>query len=971
MPRKIYFLGWDEPAADKVSRHILGDRKKSGPTDLGDVLIISPTLNAGRRLREVMTLDCAGLGSVLLSVSIVTPHHFFSLDIPDMKIAGGTMSRLIWTRTLGSVNVTEYRHLFPGSTIRGDTDKFVWALNTGEILERLRQELADGGYSIGNVLEKHGENLEERDRWENLAALEKLYLAELKKAGFEDSCTAKINRALSPEVDPAVRRIIVAGVPDPSMLAVRALEKLSAGREIEILVYAPESQRDNFDEWGRPIPEKWSKMNVDIPAFSSNVFMEISPADQSTRVREILAAEKSFGPLDIVVGVPDTTTKNFLQKDLQTLNLPAFDPSDIVFSSHSLGRLVECAVNLLQSPVYETVAALIRHPDFLLYLEKKLNTTGNDLLSQLDQFQNFYLPPNFRRMLEHFAGNPKGTHDRHYDFTVLGAALKVVSDHIGAFGKDSFENTWRAFLKAVYEDRRVGSETAADREFTAAAGVLEETLREFRDLPEDGREFDNTRLSTVFLRRLGEQQFHRERTNEIVDLQGWLELPWSDAPCLLVTGMNEEFVPGGSMSDAFLPDSLREKLGMRSDLARFGRDVYLMQALIEPRRKKGRTCFMAGKCSMNGDPLKPSRLLFRCPDDQLPQRAKMFFDKKKNVLPHPPAELIFKLNPARAGRSDLIITDRQINVTALAGYLQCPFRFYLSQVLGMEELRDDKMGLDSLDFGSIVHAVLEEMGRHQELWACEDSSELGKALEVLARKYTAARYGLPLPLAVQLSLESAVQRMNAAARHQVELVREGWRIIAVEQKKAKFKYRGFEITGKIDRVDRNEKDGRIRIIDYKTSDKAEAPWEAHMKRRDGSAAEYNRFLLQTKRGTSEYKWVNLQLPAYHLIYTEKEKFESNIELAYFNLPKAVSATGISTWVGFGPGAMESALICLNGVLDGIGSGVFWPPSETVKYEDFERLFIHEPEDNFELKDFKQGVAPGGGMSHPRKRDSRK
>ena len=45
-----------------------------------------------------------------------------------------------------------------------------------------------------------------------------------------------------------------------------------------------------------------------------------------------------------------------------------------------------------------------------------------------------------------------------------------------------------------------------------------------------------------------------------IELRGWLELPWDDAPALVVTGMNEGMVPASGGSDLFLPDTLRRRL---------------------------------------------------------------------------------------------------------------------------------------------------------------------------------------------------------------------------------------------------------------------------------------------------------------------------------------------------------------------------------------------------------------------------
>ena len=685
MLRTIHYLGWDGPAVEKAAAYLIGNPEGHAPVDLHGTIIMAPTLQAGRRLHEVMTLRCSRRNTVMLSAMIVTPNHFFSTGTSGPKTASPALAKIIWTRVLSSADLAGYKHLFPGRSIRGDQDKFIWSLNTAEIIDGLRQELADGGYTIRSVIEKHGNDLEELDRWNDLAKLERLYLDKLEALKLEDACMAKMRRAFVPEVDSSVKRIAVVAVPDPSLLAIRSLEKLSETIPVEVLVYAPEEMKDDFDGWGRPIPEKWAKMNVDIPDWARNVCVESSPSAQSNRVKEEIESDSTFGPLDITIGVPDISVVPFLKNDLLSLGMPAFDPSDIAFETHTLGRLIEYVVAMLQGPSYESTASLMRHPAYLRYLGEKHDIKALELLTQLDNFQNFCLPPTFERMLEPFKKNPKGTHNHHYDFTLLGKALTVIKGHIAAFGKETFEDAWRTFFKDVYSTHTIDESIIDDRDFENAAAVVEDTLRELRDIPESMSALGSTQISAVFMRRLRERSFHRERTDEVVDLQGWLELPWSDAPFMLVTGMNEEFVPGGSLSDAFLPDSLRVKLDLRHDLARFGRDVYLMRCIIESRRRNGRTCLIAGKTGMTGDPLKPSRLMFRCENKELPQRAELFFNERRDETSRPGTEVLFKLDPAVAAEGEEPSDRKRISVTAFSDYLACPFRFYLGNVLGMAE----------------------------------------------------------------------------------------------------------------------------------------------------------------------------------------------------------------------------------------------------------------------------------------------
>jgi len=958
MQIKRHFLGWDGPIVEKVSSWLLGEKAVAGTVDFHDMLVVVPTLQAGRRLREVLARHCHERQSVLLSAAIVTPHYFFSRYQPGLKVANPVLIRAAWTEVLERADLSQFSVFFPQAQRPEAIDRFHWALTNGEIIERLRQELADGGYSIPDVIGRHGKELQELERWKDLAGLENIYLQKISALGFSDSCRVKISMAGKPDIEPGIRRIVVAGVPDPALLAVRALQNLARNHSVDILIHAPQVMAESFDDWGRPVAGAWAGAEVEIPGWENNVFLEASPDTQGKKVAEILSGlAAEYGPADIGIGVPDPAVIPFLEKELRAIHLPAFDPSDAPFREHALGRLVDSMSNLLLAHVYAHVADLLRHPDFLGYLEASCMVEPCSLLSRLDEFQNHYLPVNLASMLAPFAASEKGSSGSYDDFTVLGKALKIIKGHVDTFEGKPLEEAWRSFLQSVYGDRLISQDVAGDREFQQAAGIIEDTFRELRQVPEGKLGLDKSRGHKIFSRRLQEKAYSRERDVEILDLQGWLELPWTDTPVLVVTGLNEEFVPGGSISDVFLPDSLRKILKLRDDLSRFGRDVYLLKALVESRRQGGRLCIIVGKHTLSGDPLRPSRLLFRCRDKELPARARQLFQPIERAEHIRAAETIFQLKPAAAEKDTRILGEKVISVTAFSDYLACPFQFYLKHILKMETLSDDKNELDALDFGSLVHEVLQAMGADKSLWACPDAGRLGMRLADLADRFAAARYGKIIPPAAIFALSSARARLQALARRQVEIAGAGWEIIAVEQKKS-IARKGFTIKGKIDRIDRQKDSGKIRIIDYKTSDKAEPPPAQHLAPRREGAADYNRLAVPGRAGkkgnvkAAEKKWINLQLPLYRLLYDESRGPDDDIELAYFILAKAVSETGLSPWDDFTKDTLDSAIRCMEGVLDDISRRVFWPPAARVKYDDdFKMLFLDSPGKTFDITGF--------------------
>ncbi len=72
-----------------------------------------------------------------------------------------------------------------------------------------------------------------------------------------------------------------------------------------------------------------------------------------------------------------------------------------------------------------------------------------------------------------------------------------------------------------------------------------------------------------------------------------------------------------------------------------------------------------------------------------------------------------------------------------------------------------------------------------------------------------------------------------------------------------------------------------------------------------------------------------------------------IELCYFNLPKAVSSTGIKSWEGFDESLAGSALKTAEEIIHRIKDGIFWPPADSITYDDFESLHNKDIKDYFD------------------------
>lgn len=944
-----HFLDWDEPLCRKVCKHLFPDGIPATP-DLGSLLIIVPTRQAGRRLREAVTLHCAraGRNAPVLGQRVVPPTFFLQAQ-GSVAEASPSLVKTTWTGLLLRAELSDLTGLFPTGLPGRDN---VWALRVGETIQALRESLAEGGYSIADALEKHGDKIEEQDRWQDLARLEALYLDALAKLGHEDPCVRKIRLSSAPELPEGVRRIVVAAVPDPTLLLTRALERLAKNVEVDILVYAPPALSDHFDPWGRPVPAHWAQALIPVPDPAADILLAASPADQARKTVETLAAgigSLLLGPADAGIGVPDSAVVPFLQADLAERGIQTFDPAGKSVIDTPLGRLLGLLRDLRAGDSYAAFAALLRHPDVLHYLADAHGFPPFDVLRELDDYQQRRLPTAWRC-------DEAGT-DRQSPcpFPALSAAIAGLVAPL--YSSDPLPAALRGVLAELYSRRTLSSNRPEDREFADIAGAVDAALHEINDALRGENAADNAAAFDLLLRRLESDTYEPDRPADAVDLEGWLELPWNDAPLLVVTGMNEGFVPDTRIGDIFLPDRLRRDLGLRDDSARFARDVYLAQSLLEWRRApraKGRAVFIAGRAGVEGDPLRPSRLLFRCPDSELADRAAILFAEPREKRETVPLKIGLRLNPAPP--EDLPaarLPMSSLRVTAFRAYLECPFRFYLRHVLGMESLDPGKTAMDEMDFGILVHDALRAMAADPEMRVCRDPDVLAEFLRRQAAASARRKYGAALPLLIQLQVEAAQQRLTAAAGEQAGLAAEGWEILHHEIG-YEIELDGMRVKGTVDRIDRNISTGQLRILDYKTSDKADSAAKAHLRGLRAETPAYAKVTMPgTKKGSSAEKaWKDLQLPLYRFMVLGRPEFAGQpCEIGYFNLPKTLADTGLELWTGFTDELAAAADKCARGVIADIRACRFWPPSERVAYDDFEALFPAAAEECFDPPEF--------------------
>lgn len=880
---------------------LAGDWSGTGPLDLSRLLVVVPTRQSGRRLREALAEHAAARGQAAFPPRVVTPESLLNLG-PAAGVASRLESLLAWVGVFRELPLDEFREVFP---VDPPARNFSWALRLARQFARVQAMLAEGGLRMADVTAHAGADFPEAARWDQLGELEARHAGALAARGLRDAQAAKIAAAAAPAVPEGIGRIVILGTPDPLPLALVALAALAVMLPTDVVVYAPAGEAGAFDGWGRPVAEVWTGRTLELADFEQRVAL---CADPEAQVERIVALARGYPAPEtmLAVGIADPEVLPLLENELLRADVPAFNPEGRPRLRSGLHALLTTLAEFAREPSFDTTAALLRCPDILAWLETRAGEafSSADLLIEIDHLRARHLPATLEAARRQVAAFPSAAQ-----------ALSALAELRDVLTTGDFPANAAAALTTIFRERKFEADSPPAEAALAWTETLRETTRVWSAAGASGSLVDGWELA---LGEYAEQVSPTERPAGALDLLGWLELLWEDAPHLVVAGFNDGCVPDAVVGDAFLPEGLRARLGLKTNAARFARDAYLLTALAAWRGGvAGRLDLLFGKTSTVGEPMRPSRLLLRCADAELPQRIEWLFRPVVSAKPNLPWHRAWPLQPRRRGPITVL------SVTALRDYLACPFRFYLKHGLGMERVDPLKAELDPRDFGTLVHEALQQLGDDATLRACTDERVLRDF--VLARFEAAvrARYGAEHTLPLVVQFESARQRLRAAAALEAGERLAGWSTVRVEWKFS-LPLGGVELHGKIDRIDRHA-DGRVRVLDYKTGDRAAVPVEAHLRSARADDAECPAWRRWTDDRGKDRIWTDLQLPLYRrAVFAE---FGENVGCGYFNLPKATGDTAIACWDGLTREMQTSAETCATGAATAIAAGEFWPPAE--------------------------------------------
>ena len=885
-----HFLGAADPLPDLAAAWFMEQSSSSeGELDAGDAIWVFSGARAGREFLRRIAEASEQRGLWLIPPQTATPGALPELlldaasaddDRPpasELEVEAAWAAELREGSSAGSLE--------PLLGTRRPDARSAWDLagRLARSLAALRQEGLDPSLVAARVAE------EDRDRWLAIESLDAAVADRLGRAGLQDPLRRARQLLAAGLVRP--RQVVAAGVLEWSGLQ----RELLAASGATILVQMPAEQAEWFDDLGAVRSDRPLEGATPVPVDA----IEMAPdprAAAAAAIERLAAWSPQASVEEVAIGLADTALGGELLRAGSDRGLRIHLPSGPPATATAPGRLLQALRAWLESRSTAEVLALLRQPLAAAWLSPG---AGEEIRAALPAVASWLakrrLPRRSADLLERaesLAGDPSPRHRREpstAELEALAASLRTLEAVGDALAAEDSLRAWphhvAALLGKAAEEAKGDRPKDAEilRDEFAAVGA---ELRGFAAVPpEIAPRCGGLEFMDLLLDRLAARTDAPDSATDEVEALGWLELAADAAPHLVIVGLHDAAVPGSPPVDPLLPDSLRRQLGMPTHAASLARDGVVLEIL---QRRCASLRVIVPRRSAEGEPTLPSRLLLPGEGETLARRVQALLEDKA-------AEAAVAADAAGEGRAAAgaggrrfgppvprraLDPDQAIRVTAFRRYLQDPYRFYLEQIEGLEEVRDDAIELDALDYGTLAHAVLERFGREEALRQEDRSEPIAAAVAEFLADEIRQRHG-PRPRAsVAVQMRGLGKRLAAFAKAQAKQVQQGWRIERVEHSfDASLPMPDGEapqrIRGRIDRIDLHAESGRRRVLDYKTGEKGDDPVKSHCRGRSGNR-----------------RWIDLQLPLYRtLLAIEQGWPEDSIEVGYATLGRELDGIG--------------------------------------------------------------------------------
>ena len=912
----LHHLSEAKPLSQQVARFLTAGAE-------ANTLLITPTAGAARTVIKIVETSGKKPPAKGQPMQALLPER--------QDIATSVERCLAWGQALRGAPNSLLRTLFWKESPQ-TTAEF---LKAGRNFNSLCDRLAEAGLSptTFDLPALEGGSFDQ-GRWTAIAELYQSYLGCLNDWNLRDPNDLRLDQIKEPTNAP--RHLIIAGVADLPRafeLYAEALER--NGATVDVLIWNPrKADQNSFDQWGRPFPEYWNTRQIEIDPTQIHV---AASAQDEARSAVKICAEKNASLV-----AADPKLHSLLAGEILAQGRPAYLPEGERLISCEAAKLALGWEDFRQSKDLRHLRRLVELPAFCRALDTETPIIQSDALIAIDHLLGKTIAATLEAAWQAWPALPEDAPVQENQLRAkIRRLLGSVRARLGASALDLIDAAFPSESTRPKSAQRV-IEIGRQLEISPA----------LKDWVGDGT--NATLPVQIFSQAISREQLQAPASAEDITLNGWLEAPWLPEASIVLCGLIEGRLPQSLDGDPFLPDSIRPSLGLSYNAQRLARDAYLLDALLATRPAD---CVQLSysKYNKEGDPNKPSRLLFRTELSELPARVQHVMQASASEWTRPRRQTEWRWQ-----LPDELPKVTKISPTQFEAYLACPFRFCLEKVLQYQSAPEASHEMDAAVFGILIHRTLENFGRKivpmGKAMLQLDESTIRKRVQQLLQQEAKLQFGSQPAPAVQVQIASAVARLHAFARIQAECFAQGWVILDVERKldadgDQPLNIGSLKLSGIIDRIEQHAETGALRVMDYKTFSSVKKPAETHFAPAshnwlptallDHSAAEDSRppaspsqkggRLSPSAAGEVKLKnktWKNLQLPLYRKIlehWYPKECAAHTPETAYFVLPSDPNDSGIYPFDELSEELNSAAMFCAEAVAQNIAVGIFWPP----------------------------------------------
>lgn len=771
------FRGWETPPIGWATIAVREELERAHSAGQPPPLVVVASARAGRLLFASVVGDADATGSA--SRGVLDPPVFLTPG----EVAGAVLQvlrpghigqpvppswarRLAWAAAFSIASEDALRAL---GVPRDESDTARRDQLGGSAAEaaRLHQLLGGEGLCFREVPERAGLSgvvLSDADRarWLALADIESIYVELLEQAGWTDPTLAELHavrglgssgqrqgEAAGPCGVGGCPVALVVAVPELPGLARLALEVLSrtSAKPTRVLIAAPTSLADTFDEWGRPLPARWARgvppvQGTPAPTLSDQQLDFVGNASEQAEAALVAfqrlvaattvpagdSAHANLHAEETVICAPDPGLAGVLQRAADHASGPGGlrlrDAAGTPLTQTAPARLlkllarhVDRSHNTDGDGTLSTLAELLRHEDAARLLSAADGATANEprvsvdaVLSAIDLARRWTATGVLdERSLAYMATRSDSRSVAHAaDRVCAWLAPLLEAERSGC--PQQIANALAGVLAIAYSGLSVDRGNPAQAGTAEAASTIASALVSLsRSAPLWARPGwakvaprTVAQLASIVLLSLESRVAAPTPETNAVEIVGWLELPMDPARVVVIAGLHDNAVPGGRLADAFVPDRLRSALGVSDDRGRLTRDRFLLAGLLASRR----VAVVCGRSDAAGEPVRASRLVFDVGHAdatdghlQLSRRVLRAIETRQRTfrlrassvarLPEsgrsPPRRSPVSLVPA--AENVRLLRPPSVRASDFASYIASPWLLWLRRLLGVDEIQ--------------------------------------------------------------------------------------------------------------------------------------------------------------------------------------------------------------------------------------------------------------------------------------------